>query len=196
MRIVGGKHAGRHLTSPGGKVRPTSEEVRDAWVAMLANELRDARVLELFAGTGAVGLEALSRGARSVDFVENGASSLHALKANLAALRVQKQTRLFKRDAIPFVERLTERGRPRQRRAPEQGPPEARFPYDVCLADPPYGSRAADRVVKAWLAAPFSAVLSVETAADHELPPGGRTRRFGDTRITTYRAERTGARAS
>ena len=84
MRIVAGKHAGRRLTSPGRRVRPTGESVRDRWLGRLAEELGGARVLDLFAGSGALGLEALSRGAKSADFVENGAEALHALKANVA----------------------------------------------------------------------------------------------------------------
>ncbi len=71
MRIVGGRHAGRDLTSPNDRrVRPTAENVRDALLGLLKPDLREARVLDLFAGTGALGLEALSRGAASCDFVE------------------------------------------------------------------------------------------------------------------------------
>ena len=76
MRIVRGKFAGRDLTSPGdGRVRPTAEQVRDGLMNMLHKDLDKARVLDLFSGTGAIGLEALSRGARYVDFVENGPSN-------------------------------------------------------------------------------------------------------------------------
>ena len=88
VRIVGGRHAGRDLTSPNDRrVRPTAEHVRAAWLDLLAPDLPGARVLDLFAGTGALGLEALSRGAASADFVETRPSSLHALKANVVALR-------------------------------------------------------------------------------------------------------------
>jgi 16S rRNA (guanine966-N2)-methyltransferase len=156
MRIVGGRWAGRHLASPGGRVRPTAEDVRAAWIDALAAELEGARVLELFAGTGAVGLEALSRGAASVDFVENGPSALHALKANVAALGARDRTRIFKRDALPFAAAL---------------PAGA---YDVAFVDPPYGSRMLDRLVEGWRALPFARVLTAEHAADHVLPAGGR----------------------
>src|SRR5205085_6298793 len=80
MRIVGGKFAGRDLTSPNDfRVRPTGELVRAAMLDRLVDVLIGARILDLFAGTGALGLEALSRGAATADFVETRASSLHAL---------------------------------------------------------------------------------------------------------------------
>lgn len=171
MRIVGGKWAGRDLVSPGGDVRPTAEPVRARWMDLLGAAIEDARVLDLFAGSGALGLEAMSRGARYVDFVEDGPASLHALKANVAALRLGRSGRIYKRDAIPFVERL------------EDGA------YDLAFADPPYGSRKLDRVVAQWLRVPFSRVLSVEHERSHRLP--GRAKHHdvgGETRITIYTA--------
>lgn len=168
MRIVGGRWAGRDLTSPAGRVRPTAEEVRVRWMEILGPRLEGARVLELYAGTGAVGLEALSRGARSVDFVENGPSALHSLKANIAALGARRRARVFKQDALRFLGRL---------------PPGA---YDIALADPPYGSRQTDRIVERWLDIEFAAALVVEHAADHRLPPGGRTRVLGEAALTLY----------
>src|SRR5918993_502123 len=87
MRIVGGKLAGRDLTSPNDfRVRPTAEHVRAALLDRLAPELPDARVLDLFAGSGALGLEALSRGAAHATFVENAPTALRTLQGNLAAL--------------------------------------------------------------------------------------------------------------
>lgn len=179
MRIVGGKWAGRHLTSPADRrVRPTAEFVRDAWLAGLEGDLAGAALLDLFAGTGALGLEAMSRGAKTCDFVETRPASLHALKANVAALHVRERTRIFKRDALPFAAALR---------------PGA---YDVAFADPPYGSRMLDRVIEGWLAAPFSRVLTVEHAAEHALPPGGKRRLFDDTAVTTYRASAERIRAA
>lgn len=152
-------------------MRPTAESVRVAWLDALGDRVKGARVVDLFAGTGALGLEALSRGAVSVDFVENGAASLHALKANVAALRATKRTRIFKRDAIPFVERL------------EVGA------YDVAFADAPYGSRKLDRVLTYWARVPFAQVLGVEHAPDHTLPRGGRLIVRGDSRVTLFEAK-------
>lgn len=168
MRIVGGRWAGTDLVSPGGRVRPTGEAVRARWMELLDGRLEGARVLELYAGTGAVGLEALSRGARSADFVENNPAALHSLKANIARLRVTRRTRIFKRDALRWAERL------------EPGS------YDIVFADPPYGSRQTDRLVEHWLGAPYSSVLSIEHAADHELPAGATSHSVGDSRISVY----------
>jgi len=167
MRIIAGRWAGRHLTSPGGRVRPTSEAVRTALFEWLEPVLEGARVLDLFAGTGALGLEALSRGAVAADFVEFGAPALHALKANVAALRggakgwgrdAEKRpgiVRVFKQDALRFV------ADPRLER------------YDLVFADPPYGSALGARLAERWLEAPFSRVLVIEHAEGVELGVGG-----------------------
>ena len=171
MRIVGGKLAGRDLTSPNDfRVRPTAEPVRVALLDLLAPDLAGARVLDLFAGTGALGLEALSRGARWADFVETRPASLHALRANVAALRLRDRTRIFKRDALPFAAAL---------------PAGA---YDLAFVDPPYGSRMLDRVLEGWRARAFARVLAVEHARTHDLPGGARRLAFEDTLVTIYRA--------
>ncbi len=170
MRIVGGKYAGRDLVSPNdSRVRPTAEQVRATLLDLLAADLPDARVLDLFAGTGALGLEALSRGAGKADFVETRPSSLHALKANIAAMRMLKRTRVFKRDALPFAAAIL---------------PET---YDITFADPPYGSRMLDRVIDTWMATRFSRVLAVEHLRTHELPAGAVRKAFEETMVTIYR---------
>jgi 16S rRNA (guanine966-N2)-methyltransferase len=135
----------------------------------LREDLPGARVLDLFAGTGALGLEALSRGAVSADFVENGAEALHALKANRAKLRVTGRTRLFKMDGFRFLEGLKA------------------MAYDVTFADPPYTSGAAARLVRLWLARPFSSILSVEHPRTAILPGGGRRRVLEDSCVTVLR---------
>jgi 16S rRNA (guanine966-N2)-methyltransferase len=170
VRIVSGKFAGRDLTSPNDfRVRPTAEHVRAELLDLLHADVRDARVLDLFAGTGALGLEAISRGALSADFVETRPASLHALRANVAALRLRDRTRIFKRDALPFAAAL----------APSS--------YDIAFVDPPYESRMLDRVIESWQASSFSRVLAVEHAATHELPRGKTKIVFDDTAITIYR---------
>ena len=173
MRIVGGEWAGVSLVSPGPRVRPTGEELRVAWISGLEPDLVKAKVLDLYAGTGALGLEALSRGAARVDFVENGAAALHALKANLAKLRVRNKTRLFKKDAFLFVEGIGAQA------------PEA-LAYDLALADPPYASQAAERLATLWLEHPFSRILSIEHASERNLPGRGNKMVSGDSAVTTY----------
>lgn len=182
MRIVGGIWQGRALTSPGKRVRPTREDVRARCMQALGDALAGARVLDLFAGTGALGIEALSRGAAAADFVEFGPSALHALKANVAALRLsplergqrptakRKAARVFKRDALPFVARL------------DAGA------YDVAFADPPYGSKKLDRIVERWQAVPFAGLLCVEHAPDHAVPRGVDRLVFDVCHVTLYRA--------
>ena len=135
---------------------------------LLEPEIRGARVVDLFAGTGALGLEALSRGAASADFVESQPGSLHALKANVAALRARDRCRIFKRDALPWAAAL-EQDR-----------------YDIALADPPYGSRMLDRLIESWQARRFARILAVEHATDHLLPRGGKRCTVEDAAITLY----------
>jgi 16S rRNA (guanine966-N2)-methyltransferase len=170
LRIVGGKFAGRDLLSPADfRVRPTAEAVRAALLHLVAADLSSARVLDLFAGTGALGLEAISRGALSADFVEFRPASLHALRANVAALRLRDRTRIFKRDAIPFAAALDA------------------DTYDIAFADPPYESRMLDRVIDSWLARRFSRVLAVEHARTHQLTPDAERHVFDETAVTIYR---------
>ena len=172
MRIVRGKFAGRHLTSPNDfRVRPTAEHVRAALLDMLKPDLADASVLDLFAGTGALGLEALSRGAKRCDFVETRPASLHALKANIAALGLVKRSRVFKKDALPFAAALTS-GR-----------------YHLAFVDPPYESKMLDYVIQSWMASHFSQILAVEHATTHVLPKGGARRDFEESSVTIYRYE-------
>lgn len=170
MRITGGTFAGRDLTSPNDfRVRPTAEPVRAALLDALAPDLPGARVLDLCAGTGALGLEAISRGARNCDFVEFRPASLHALKANIAALKLRDVTRVFKRDAVPFAAAL----------APDS--------YDIAFADPPYESRLPDLILASWHERRFARILAVEHAASHRLPKGRYHRIFEDAAVTVYR---------
>jgi 16S rRNA (guanine966-N2)-methyltransferase len=135
-------------------------------------ELKDARILDLFAGTGAVGLEALSRGAASVDFVERNPAALHALKGNVARLRAQKSTRIFKKDALGFLD------------AVEPGS------YDLVFADPPYTSSLAARVAELWLERRFAPVLLLEAPVELEFPGRPKRKVTGDTALVLYRSRR------
>jgi 16S rRNA (guanine966-N2)-methyltransferase len=150
-------------------VRPTAEHVRAAVLDGLAADLPNARILDLFAGTGALGLEALSRGAAKADFVEFRPASLHALRANVASLRVRDRTRIFKRDAVQFAAALE---------------PDS---YELAFVDPPYESRQLDLVLASWQATGFARILVAEHARTHDLPRGASRRVFDDTAITVYR---------
>jgi 16S rRNA (guanine966-N2)-methyltransferase len=168
-RIVSGMWGGRRLVvPPDRRVRPTAERVREAWLNILSPELPGARILDLFAGSGALGLEALSRGAAHVTFVESHPDSLAALRSNIAALGAEPTTQIHRADAVRFVGGLADGH------------------YDVALADPPFATDLAEQVAMAWRAVPFAGVLAVEHARRTELP-GGATRRWGDIAVTFYR---------
>jgi 16S rRNA (guanine966-N2)-methyltransferase len=189
MRVLGGRWGGRDLVSPSGRVRPTAEPVREAIVSMLEGDIEGARVVDLFAGTGSVGIELLSRGARSCDFVEDDPQALHSLKANVAGLRLPAhKARIFRKDAIPFVEHPVVERRRATAAAGDEG---NEMPYDIAFADPPWGSRKMDRVLRAWLARPFSRILLLEHAADQplaDLPASTPRRQVKDAMLSLLRA--------
>ena len=166
MRIVAGEYGGRRLVVPKDeRVRPTADRVREAWMSILGEALPEARVLDLFAGSGALGLEALSRGAAHVTFVELHPASLRALDQNIAALGVADSVTVHRGDAMRYAERAGE------------------APFDIILADPPYTIDFAERLVALFRRQPFGRILSVEHRSDLELN-GDDTRRYGDTAIT------------
>jgi 16S rRNA (guanine966-N2)-methyltransferase len=152
-------------------VRPTLDSVREAWMSILQLDLPGARVLDLYAGSGALGLEALSRGAIAADFVEKEPRSFRALQDNIDALGAGDLATVHRKPALAFAEGL---------RA---------LAYDVAFADPPYALGEAAKLAERWLLAPFSRILSVEHAAKDAMPEGGVTRRYGTTAITFYRSE-------
>ena len=166
---MAGRWRGRRIKAPADeRVRPTADRVREAWMSILQGELPDARVLDLFAGSGALGLEALSRGARSVEFVELASRSLRALRQNVDALGAGSAAVIHRADALRFAELL----------------PEGAF--DVAFADPPYRLGLAQGLAERWLAVPFARVLSIEHAAKEALPGAHDVRRYGDSAITLY----------
>ncbi len=140
-------------------------------MSILQLDLPEARVLDLYAGSGALGLEALSRGAISADFVEKDPRSLRALEENIAALGAGDLAKIHRRPALAFAESLVA------------------LSYDVAFADPPYTTGDAAKLAERWKAAPFSRVLSVEHSAKDAMPEGGVTRKYGSTAITFYRNE-------
>jgi 16S rRNA (guanine966-N2)-methyltransferase len=170
MRIVAGRWRGRIIAAPRGRlVRPTADRVREAWMSVVQPWLPGARVLDLFAGSGALGLEALSRGAAHADFVEQSAASLRALHANIAALDAADRAHVERADVVRVIGRL------------------ARGAYDVAFADPPYDEGLAAAVAEHWLEAPFATFIGIEHSVREALPAGGEMRRYGSTALTFYR---------
>lgn len=138
-------------------------------MSIVQPDIDDARVLDLFAGSGALGLEALSRGARSAEFVELGARSLAALRDNIDLVGAAAETRVHRGDALKFAARLS--------------PGE----FDVAFADPPYRLGLAERLARMWLATPFAGVIGIEHEKSLLLPAPGDRRSYGDTVVTFYR---------
>ena len=185
MRIVGGEFRGRTLLTPvDERIRPTADRVRQTVFDILAHAygdpVRGARVLDLFAGTGALGLEAISRGAATVLFVEDGAEARGLIRGNVEAFGLTGRTRVFRRDAT----RLGDAGT-----VP---------PFNLAFADPPYGSGLGEKALAAavagnWLADDALVVLE-EAAGTDVVPVAGlellESRRIGDTQVVFLRRTR------
>jgi 16S rRNA (guanine966-N2)-methyltransferase len=189
MRIVGGDLRGRTLSAPRGQAtRPTADRVRQTIFDVLAHAygdpVKDARVLDLFAGSGALGLEALSRGAAYALFVEDDIAARSAIRENAERLGVLGRTRIYRRDATSL------------------GPVGNLAPFRLVFADPPYRQGLGERALAAaiaggWLARP--AIVVLEEAAGVEVAPVAglsprEVRQIGDTQLTvlTYDADRAG----
>ena len=171
MRIIAGEWRARKLEAPAGRTtRPTTDRAREAWMSVLHLSLPDARVLDLFAGSGALGLEALSRGAAEATFVENDPRAIAALRKNLATFDATDRATIVRTDAVRFVKTL------------------AAGAFDIAFADPPYEKGLATAVADRWLEVAFSRILGVEHSPREILGGGEDTRRYGDTAITFYRA--------
>ena len=170
MRIVAGRWRGRQIQAPTDeRIRPTGDKVREAWMNIVQPHLPDARVVDLFAGSGALGLEALSRGAASVEFVENAPASLQLLREKAELLGAGAAAVITRGDALHVARDAAAR------------------PFDVAFADPPYRTGLAAQLAAQWLAAPFARVLGIEHESSEQLPQADDTRRYGTTAITFYR---------
>jgi 16S rRNA (guanine966-N2)-methyltransferase len=179
MRIVGGRFRGTALASPASyMIRPTSDRVRESIFNILSHgikgfEMEGARVLDLFAGTGALGLEAMSRGASYAHFVDDNSESRGLIRRNIDTLGVIGVTKLYRRDAT----RLGDAG--------------GLHPFDLLFADPPYGKGLAERALSAadsggWLKP--EAIAIIEERADADFAPPAAfalldRRVYGDTAV-------------
>jgi 16S rRNA (guanine966-N2)-methyltransferase len=170
VRIIAGQWRGRTIKAPRhSRVRPTGDRAREAWMSIVQPELTGARVIDLYAGSGALGLEALSRGAESADFVDVAPEAIKAIRENGAVLGALDRMRIHRGEALRFAQKL------------DAGA------FDIAFADPPYHLGMAPRLAAQWLRVPFARVLGIEHDAHEALPEGGDTRVYGGTAVTIYR---------
>jgi len=186
MRVIAGKFRSRSIKSlKGMALRPTSDRLRETLFNVLADRVTNARFVDAFAGTGAVGIEALSRGAREVTFIENHASAVALIRKNLQALGIQSLGNVLAIDALRGLQRLAE------------SPAAISAIVDIVFLDPPYAATEEYRRVLAFLGiAPFlgeGSVVIAEHSSSVELPEAfGRLRRVrvlrqGDATLSFYR---------
>lgn len=182
MRVVGGKFRSRPLAGPkSDAVRPTSDRLREALFNILAHSYGDpianARILDLFAGTGALGIEAVSRGASYVLFVDDGVEARALLRDNVETLGLGGVTRIFRRDATRL------------------GPAHPLEPFSLVFLDPPYGKGLAEKALASardggWLS-PQALVVVEETADAGFIAPDGfselERRQYDDTELVFLR---------
>ncbi len=176
--MIAGTLRGRRIEAPPGwATRPTADRVRTSLFDLLGNAPEGARVLDLFAGTGALAIEALSRGASSAVLVEHDAHALRALRKNIANLGLEARARVIAADALGRGVRLG-------------------GPFDLAFLDPPYrtdlGARALPAAIGALAPGGIAALESDARAPEIQAPAGcvvWKARRYGDTRITIYRKE-------
>ncbi len=181
MRIVGGKHKGRRLAAPDGlAVRPTADRTREALFNILEGgrlgpALRGARVLDAFAGTGALGLEALSRGAEELIFIETLPAAIAALKRNIESLSEGRRCEVLRADVLH--------------------PPRSEAPAGIVLMDPPYGQGLAAPAVEAlaasgWIGRESLVVVELMSRESLQTPAGfelAEERRYGKARLAFLR---------
>ena len=169
MRVIAGSAKGRTLDAPrGGATRPATDRIRETLFAILEPVLRDARVLDLFAGAGTLGIEALSRGATHATFVERSAEALKALRKNIKATEFEEHADVIAANVLHFLEQ------------------QAAGPYDVVLCDPPFADVAlleatlAHSRFAAALAPDASVVARVHKKHQPRVPEGARVQRVKD----------------
>lgn len=181
MRIIAGTHRGRRLSGPQGtELRPTSDKVREALFSILGPQVPGCHFLDLYAGTGAVGIEALSRGAATATFVESDPKAVQLLRKNLQACQLLDRARICVGQTATFLSRDDW----------WQGP------YDILFADPPYAALdELDVLIQAWKPGLLSdeAMVMIEqdsrTAVPASFGPADLVRRYqyGDTALYRYR---------
>lgn len=179
MRIIAGSSRGTRLLEPAEVTRPTSDRVREAIFNVLRHVIPDAKVLDLYAGTGALGLEALSRGAQSCSFVDNDARALQCLRKNIAKCRLTP-TKVIEGQVVAWLER-------------------GRLPaYDLIFADPPYHRDGESDHITALLASELplapGGILVLEVESERETPDRTgltflKRKDYGKTSVLYYEKE-------
>ena len=183
MRVVGGRLRGRNLASPASRdIRPTADRLRESLFNILIHgyddPVSDARVLDLFAGTGALGIEAVSRGAKFTLFVDNGAEARALMRDNVEALGLGGVTKVYRRDATNL------------------GPAHPVDPFSLVFLDPPYGKELAGKALVSlrdggWLTPGALVVVEEARAAEFKVPEGFaelERRAYDDTEFVFLRA--------
>jgi 16S rRNA (guanine966-N2)-methyltransferase len=186
MRVVGGRLRGRVLKSPQSQaIRPTADRLRESLFNILVHAYDDpidgARVLDLFAGTGALGIEALSRGAAFALFVDDGVEARALLRGNVEALGLGGSSKVYRRDATRL------------------GPAHPMQPFSLVFADPPYGKGLAEKALASardggWLAPGALAAVEEATSASFTAPQGFEElerRTYDDTEFVFLRFAKT-----
>ena len=176
LRVTGGESRGRRLKAP-RNIRPTQGMVKEAIFNMVGPEIADARVVDLFAGSGALGIEALSRGAAHVTFVDREPRGLAILRQNLDALGFKERSRVIRAEVAHWLE----------------GSPEDVAQADVVFMDPPYGDEVLDRALKTLDRGPGTPTIVAEYSRRQSLPAlerlrVDRERKYGDTMVAVLRA--------
>jgi len=179
VRVVGGEFKGRKLSVTKGRlIRPTSDRVREAIFDILGPTWAFQRVLDLFAGTGSLGIEALSRGAEEAVFVEQGKGALTVLKGNLEALGLQSRAWVLPLPTKKGIAVLGEKGEV----------------FDLIFMDPPYGKdvvgKTIEEIVRRGILVATGVIVAEHATRDRIIPPPGlelsQQRRYGDTTVSFF----------
>ena len=183
MRIIAGNLKGRRLFSrKGQKLRPTSDRVKEAIFDILQDQIQGQKVLDLFAGTGGLGIEALSRGAKWAIFVEGSPRSLSALRRNIEECRLKERAEVLGREARAAIKILEARG----------------TSFELIFLDPPYGKglarRALEALARSSIVAPDALVIAEHSLSENldSIPSWQRVdgRRYGSTQVSFFRPQK------
>jgi 16S rRNA (guanine966-N2)-methyltransferase len=184
MRIIAGEWRGTNIHTPKGETtRPTLSRIREALFSMIANELPGARVLDVFAGSGSLGFEALSRGASMCDFVDTGRDVQECLRRNVEKLHCENRARIHLRDAASYL----------------RSPAPSNVQWDIILCDPPYGSKSVSGALHSITESPGlnmeTLVILQSARKDEVLLPSStieeiRRRDYGETALHFFRLRR------